>query len=415
MIYGGDGLARLRSDEDPRRGKAVFVPFVLESERVQAALVEEKQGFARARLQRVLELSPHRADPPCPYYFKCGGCQYQHSSYANQLEIKREILRETLRRTAKIEEADIEVDSAEPWNYRNRTRMRVRAVPEFALGYNRFNSHEVMPVRECPISSPAINRCIAAVWKLGEAGKIGGALREIEFFANAEDDRVMIEIYADGAASETLDAVANALPEAEGVYVLPAGGRSGAAQPSGIARGDLIYRTARAQYRVGPGSFFQANRFLTDSLVGLVCDGRSGRRALDLYAGVGLFAVPLARTFDKVTAVESSPPSFADLKHNGPPNLKATFLTTDQYLRDAQGQRADLVVVDPPRSGLSEAVTRALLAVAAPRVTYVSCNPTTLARDLRALLAGGYRVESAHLIDLFPQTFHIESVFQLVR
>ena len=125
-IYGGDGLARLPSPEDPRRGKAVFVPFVLEGERVQAVLVEEKQGFARARLERVLELSPQRTDPPCPYYFKCGGCQYQHSSYANQLAMKRAILSETLRRTAKIEQADIEVHSAGPWNYRNRTRMRVR-------------------------------------------------------------------------------------------------------------------------------------------------------------------------------------------------------------------------------------------------------------------------------------------------
>jgi 23S rRNA (uracil1939-C5)-methyltransferase len=418
MIYGGDGLARLPSAEDPRRGKAVFVPFVLEGERVEAALTEHRSGFSRARAERVLEGSPHRVDPPCPYFYKCGGCQYQHSSYPHQLEIKAGILRETLRRTAKLELAsEIQVHAAHPWHYRNRTRMRVRTAPEFALGYNRLGSRELLPVRECPISSPLINRAIAAVWVLGEAGKIGSAVREIEFFADAEDQRLMLEVYADDVtpANETLNSLAAVLPEAIGILALLTGRETSSREAAGIARKEFIYRTGRAEYRVSAGSFFQANRFLTDTLLGLVCDGRSGRRALDLYAGVGLFSLPLARTFEKVTAVESSPASFADLKHNAPANLKPVFLSTDQYLRDAQGQRADLIVLDPPRSGLSERVIRSLLAIAAPRLTYVSCNPTTLSRDLQALLAGGYQIGTAHLIDLFPQTFHIETVFDLVR
>lgn len=149
-------------------------------------------------------------------------------------------------------------------------------------------------------------------------------------------------------------------------------------------------------------------------MVELVTDGRSGKLALDLYAGVGLFAVPLAKDFERVLAVEVSPSSVADLKHNVPRNVRAVSETAERFLAGHNAQ-PDLVVVDPPRAGLGEKVTRALLRLSAPRITYVSCDPSTLARDLRALLAGGYRIDQIHLLDLFPQTFHIETIVQLVR
>ena len=148
----------------------------------------------------------------------------------------------------------------------------------------------------------------------------------------------------------------------------------------------------------------------------IVTEGRTGRTALDLYAGVGLFSSVLNREFERVIAVESSPTSHADLLYNLPANVKAVRSTTEQYLKKNPEQlRADLVVVDPPRSGLGANVVRALIALGAPRITYVSCDPATLARDLRGLTAGGYQIEQTHLIDLFPQTYHLESVFQLVK
>ncbi|MGB7864612.1 MAG: TRAM domain-containing protein, partial [Candidatus Sulfotelmatobacter sp.] len=153
LIYGGDGLARLPADHRGR-GKAVFVPFVLAGEKIEAALTEEKSGFARAHAEAITEPSPHRVPPPCPHFARCGGCHYQQATYPHQLEIKQEILRENLRRIARLElPCEIQVHPSPPWNYRNRSRLQVRARPDFAAGYFRFASHELLPVEECPISS----------------------------------------------------------------------------------------------------------------------------------------------------------------------------------------------------------------------------------------------------------------------
>jgi 23S rRNA (uracil1939-C5)-methyltransferase len=191
----------------------------------------------------------------------------------------------------------------------------------------------------------------------------------------------------------------------------------------------LNYRTARATYRVSAGSFFQTNRHLTDELVRIVAQGQSGKSALDLYAGVGLFSTALACDIRHIVSVESSQTSTADLSYNLPSNGRAVQATTEQYLaglenseRSGKGavlphtfHTPDLAVVDPPRSGLGERVARALVTLGAPRVIYVSCDPVTLARDLVTLLGAGYRIEQMHLVDLFPQTFHLETVVHLVR
>jgi 23S rRNA (uracil1939-C5)-methyltransferase len=177
----------------------------------------------------------------------------------------------------------------------------------------------------------------------------------------------------------------------------------------------IEYEAGAASYRVSAGAFFQANRFLVDELVRTVTRGAAGRLALDLYAGVGLFATVLARSFAQVIAVEASQTSHRDLRHNAPQEVKAVLATTEQYLGQASGVHPDLVVVDPPRGGLGENVIRGLAKLEAPRFTYVSCDPSTFARDLRQLNGVGYRIEEAHLFDLFPQTFHIESVFHLAR
>ena len=167
LVYGGDGLARMPAD-DQGRGKTVFVPFVLPGEQVEVAVIESRSGFARAKLDTVLTPSADRIAPGCPYFGGCGGCHYQHVNYEAQLRHKADILRETLRRTAKLElQHEIQLHPSPPWNYRNRTRMHVRHTPEFALGYYRHNSRDVLPVESCPISSALINRAIAAVWALG--------------------------------------------------------------------------------------------------------------------------------------------------------------------------------------------------------------------------------------------------------
>jgi len=422
MVYGGDGLSRLPPDERGR-GKAVFAPFVLPEEQVEASLLEQKPGFARARAEKILQPSPHRIEPGCPYFQRCGGCHYQHTTYEHQLEIKAAILKENLRRIAKTGlNQELRVHPSPPWNYRNRTRLKIQTSPEFALAYYRFNSHDLLPIETCPISSPLINHAITSFWQLGHSGKVLKTIREVEFFANADDTALLVEAYCDAEPEvETTEQFASelrqVLPLITGIVFLKSQTADQVSKPATVSgAADLPYKTQTRSYRVSAGSFFQVNRYLTDELVKIVTAGHSGTLALDLYAGVGLFSSVLNREFDNVIAVESSPTSYADLLYNSPANVKAVRATVEQYVNNVNGKlRPDLVVVDPPRSGLGDKVIAGLVALGSPHVSYVSCDPATLSRDLGRLLQSGYRIEQAHLIDLFPQTYHMESVFHLAR
>jgi 23S rRNA (uracil1939-C5)-methyltransferase len=448
LIYGGDGLARLPAD-DRGRSKAVFVPFVLAGEKIEAAIMEEKASFARANATAVVSPSPYRASPSCSHFGRCGGCHYQHASYAHQLEIKKEILRENLLRIAKLElQCEIEVHPSPPWNYRNRSRLQVRTRPDFAAGYFRFASHELLPVEDCPISSALINRGIAALWKSGRGGKAVEGVREVEFFANSDSDgnetRVLVEFLCAPEARRAAvrgwaEELCATMPEMAGVVAFREPQKGIHEHLVTVGAAELTYQTKNAPYRVSAGSFFQTNRFMVDELVRVVTAGCSGEFALDLYAGVGLFSTALACDIRHIVSVESSQTAARDLQYNLSVNGRTVHATTERYLaglgegrvvstaaagRGAFGNgavlpqllhRPDLVVVDPPRGGLGDQVARLLAGVNAPRLTYVSCDPATLARDLVPLLGAGYRIDEVHLVDLFPQTYHLESVLHLVR
>ena|SRR5215472_6792964 len=436
MIYGGDGLTRLPADQHGR-GKAAFVPFVLAGEKIEAAITEQKPGFARAQAQSIIDPSPHRIPPACPYFSRCGGCHYQHASYEHQLEIKRQILVETLRRTAKVDlSVDIQVHPSPPWNYRNRSRLQVRTAPAFQAGYFKTASHDRLAVEECPISSPLINRGIAKLWQSGREGRVPNGIREVEFFVNADDNKMMIEVSttADSkraAFREWGEEFAASLAEITGVVVFretTKGSVKTQEKLVTIGVDYLTYQTQEFAYRVSAGSFFQTSRFLTDELVRIVTAGQSGEVAIDLYAGVGLFSTALGG-IRHIFSVESSQTSSADLSYNLPSNGVAVQATSEHYLAGVEKSgrfgkgtflphslpKPDLAVVDPPRVGLGEGVARMLATLGAPRVIYVSCDPVTLARDLVVLLAGGYRIQQLHLVDLFPQTYHLETVVHLAR
>jgi len=461
LIYGGDGLARIPAAGDQRRGKrapdlpsvgrsgmkTVFAPFVLPGEVVEATLGEERKGFARASVVEVLTPSPARIAPRCPYFGVCGGCHYQHSEYTAQLEAKRQILQETILRGSKLSLPSVEVHSGPEYGYRNRTRMKF-ALPtqqanqrlagdlagaEFALGYYRHGSHELEPVRQCPISSPLINRAIAAMWELAEEAMKYPALREVQFFANHDDSQMLVELFIEHTSSPALlknfaRLLRERLPQIAGVAIFASGAladeldgnlevsrrlsRAGAPHMEGAS--SLVYEVGGRAYRVSAGSFFQTNRFLAGKLVELATANHSGRAALDLYAGVGLFTLPISRNFERVTAVEIAPSSYGDLAANAAvPHIQAVHSTTENYLNAARG-RWDYAVIDPPRAGLGEQAAKSLARLAIPSLAYVSCDPATLARDLSTLLGSGYKVEQAHLVDVFPQSYHIETILHLV-
>jgi 23S rRNA (uracil1939-C5)-methyltransferase len=414
MIYGGDGLAR--SPE----GKTVFLPLVLPGEQVTASIIEEKPGFDRATLNQLLAPSEKRIQPGCPYFASCGGCHYQHTDYQHQLEIKRAILRETFRRTGKFEwQNEIIIHSAEPWHYRNRTRMKLRTGAGFAMGYHRLSSHELLPVENCPISSPVINRVIYHLWELGREQRVPQDIAEIEFFANHDDSALLLEIYGSPQQSEMQEFFRDLtirVPELKGVALFAPPSPSGAVLPElkhSWGEASLSYRAADKTFRVSAGSFFQVNRFLIDELVRTVISDSSGRMALDLYAGVGLFANHLAKRFHQVFAVESAPISASDLQSNAEKSVTVVRAGTEQFLQKSLNLKPDLVVADPPRAGLGEKTSNLLAALRVPKISYLSCDPTTLARDLRQFLNFGYQIQEVHLIDLFPQTFHIETLVLL--
>jgi 23S rRNA (uracil1939-C5)-methyltransferase len=428
-IYGGAGLARIGEGE--LAGKAAFVPLALPGELVEARIVEDKRSFVNAEAESILEASPRRTVPGCPYFGACGGCSYQHAEYAHQLELKTAILREALERARLPHLPPVTAISGQPWSYRNRIRLHTRADP-FALCYRERRSNQLLAVATCPIAAKLLQRAIAAITANGASLRLAELCDEMEIFS-ADENSLLLSCFA-GAShrsskaklSEICLALRQSLPELRGAALIAAPDRARDKRP---ARPDqallqrwgeesLVYQAAGFGYRVSRGSFFQVNRFLVDALVEMVVAERRGRLAWDLYAGVGLFARALAARFERVVAVESSPASSADLRHNlqGTSHRVVQAATAD-FLRKQKPSATppDLVVVDPPRAGLGPAIAAALSQIGPAEIVYVSCDPATLSRDLASLVNSGYDLLTITMVDMFPQTFHLESVAVLAR
>ena len=416
MVYGGAGLAHEEA------GKALFVPFTLPGEVVEARLVEESGGFGEAALVRVVEGSADRVGPGCVHFGDCGGCHYQHASYGAQLEIKRGILLETLERAGLVELPSVKVHaSGEAWKYRNRIRLRVAEVDgELRVGYLRRGSAEFLPVRMCPIAAPLLWRAAEALLKVAAdvvASKWVRAAVEVEFFVAADEIRLQMVLFVEREPGKGFEAMClkmqELVPELVGAGVMVLGPKRQMRAGASWGADGLSYEVVGEKYWVGRGSFFQVNRWLVPELVELVTSGRKGLIACDLYAGVGLFSRALAKNFSEVVAVEAAGGDLAkSFKGKG---KRAVSATTVEFLRGAvlQRDKPALVVMDPPRAGVGSEVCALLARVSAKEMVYVSCDPVTLGRDLKALVDSGYRVVELHLVDLFPQTFHLETVVVL--
>jgi 23S rRNA (uracil1939-C5)-methyltransferase len=414
-VYGGSFLARVD-------GKAVFVPMTLPGEQVRVRITEDKdkRGYAKAEVESLIVTSPERIAPRCPHFGPCGGCNYQHTEYENQLAMKKEILRETLERAGVPAPDEIAVLAAEPWQYRNRIRVGFDA--EGHPGYRSRRSHDLVPIAECPISAPLLVRAALAAGEILARVPVNLRPHEVLLFCNREESALLVTFFVKEPAQLRLESIAVALreriPELAGAE-LASGGRPGH-PPRTLAQWgvpSITYRAAGFNYRVDHGAFFQVNRWLIDQMVERVVGGRQGGLAWDLFAGVGLFAGQLARSFDRVVAVESAPMSTEALAANLAKSTgEAAAASALDFLREsANGTRPDIVVADPPRTGLGEEINHLLGHIGAAQLVYVSCDPATLARDLRALIAGGYALESVTMTDLFPQTFHLETIATLRR
>ena len=361
--------------------QVVFVEYGIPGERVVAVVYKRGRDFAHANAVEVLEPSPDRVEARCPYFGVCGGCQWQHIAYERQLELKRHVVREQLRRIGRFAEQAVSpaVGATDPWGYRN--HMRFSTGPEGELGFVQRGSRRFLRIEHCPIGHPAINETLARF-----QGRARG-LHQVEVRAGVNTGDLVAE------------------PDLLGVSRPDGGGY----------RETLLGR----EFFISMPSFFQSNTAQAEALCRLVeqrLQLRGNEVLLDAYAGAGVFAVLFASKVGRVIAIEEAPSAVADA------GLNCRELTNVRYLEGkvedvlpGLEERPDAVILDPPRVGCHPAAIQALLALSPPRVVYVSCDPATLARDLRLLVDGRYRLSDVTPLDMFPQTFHTECVATLER
>lgn len=386
LVYGGEGLSRVD-------GEVVFTPLVLPGETVEAERGESRKHVQRARLVRIVAPSPDRVEPPCPVFGRCGGCQYQHASYEAQLRFKREILAETLRRVGKIDfdPARIALESAEPLGYRNRTQFHFE---RGRVGYREMSSRRLIAVEQCPIASPRINQLIPQLNRMVRDRRWPDFIESLEVFTDEKQVQWNVLESQQPVAKRFFEWLAEEIP--------------------GTVAGPIEYAVNEDRFQVGGTSFFQVNRFLAPRLADLAIGDARGGTAWDLYAGVGLFSLPLARRFDRVIAVEAGRGAF-DLRHNAERAglaVETVNESVEDLLRRAKSA-PEFVLADPPRAGLGRNAAERLLALCPKTFVIVACDPATLARDL-AILAQGYDIDGIAMVDLFPQTFHLETIVKLV-
>ena len=382
LVAGGDGLGRFE-------GIPIFVPRSAPGDRVRVRLFERKPDYGRAEILELLAAGPGRREPPCPHFARCGGCDLQHLEDGVQTRLKSEALLETLRRISGVPVPEPSaVVTGQAWAYRLRTQLHTRGVHGgFEVGYFARRSRDLVAVASCPVLAPPLEK-------------------ELGTLARRLPDR----------APSRLD-----LACGDGAQV------SYAPLVEGLPHGELKRRIGSFEYRFDARCFFQGHAGLLEELVEVVVGPSTGGSAADLYGGVGLFALPLARRYDRVVMVEGDRiatrfarknaranfPDFTDSTVGGK-GLAIVGQAVETWVAAGLAESFDRIVVDPPRDGLSAAVRRLLVERPPRRLTYVSCHPAALGRDLREL-SQVFAIESLVLLDLFPQTGHMEAVLQLTR
>ena len=397
LTYGGDALGRLPD------GRAVFVPFALPGEKVRLRLVEEKRGHARAELLEVIEASPQRIVPPCAHFGLCGGCHYQQLPYPAQLSAKREILREQLQRIGGLAHPPLQepVGCAQAFHYRNHIQFHL--TPEGKLGYHKSRSNEVLAIQECHLPEPPLDE----LW------------RQLDFEALLELERIGLRQGEPGDIQLILESRDPQPPEfsveelaISAVHLSQAGALVLAGSEA------VVFEVLGRAFRVSAGSFFQVNTAMAAAMVEHVLDYLDTKFSLppeaailDAYCGVGLFSAFLAERAGRLIGIEASPSATEDFVANLDEfdHVELYESTVEMALAHLR-VKPDVIVVDPPRTGIEKGALDHLLTLAAPLLVYVSCDPATLARDARRLAEGGYSLEQITPFDLFPQTYHIESI-----
>lgn len=395
--FGGECIGRLPD------GKTIFMPFGIVGERVEIEILEDKSRFARGRIKRVLEASPKRITPRCPHFGECGGCHYQHLAYADQLELKQSIVADQLQRIGKFAEPPLRaiIPSPQEWNYRNTVQFHLS--PAGKVGYQRAGARGVVEIRECHLPLPPIND----LWP------------RLELDPDSGIRRASLRCGADGELLLGLESDSPRPPEFSVDFPLSAV-FLGAEDPVLLSGEDYsLMRIAERPFKVSAGSFFQVNLPQAEAMVEHVLRNlRVDRQAqvVDAYCGAGLFSAFLAPRVGSLTGIELSESACNDFAYNLDEfeNVSLYIGAVEEVLPALKiNPRAALL--DPPRAGLHPAALQSLIAAKPEQIAYVSCDPATLARDLQKLAVSGYKLESVTPFDLFPQTYHVETVVLMSR
>ncbi|PSK84190.1 23S rRNA m(5)U-1939 methyltransferase [Murinocardiopsis flavida] len=391
--------------------QVVFVRHGLPGERVRVVVTEETKRFLRADAVEVIEASPERVEPPCPFAGpgKCGGCDWQHASLPEQRRIKAQVVAEQLRRIAGIER-DIEVEElpGHPDGLGWRTRVRFAVDHEGNAGLRKHRSHELQLIDQCPIGHAEVNR-------LGVPQLDWDSFAEVEAVTSASTADTAVIVTPRGAKLPPL-------PEPKASSAVLRRFKGGRTQPIKGRRG-IRENVGGREWRVSAGGFWQGHPAAAETLTEAVMaalEPKPGETALDLYCGAGLFAGALGEAVGaegRVLGVEGQAEAVRDAQHNLRDLEHARIEKGDvaSQLREWSSLRADIAVLDPPRAGAGKAVVQALVALRPRRIAYVSCDPATLARDLATFAARGYRLDTIRAFDAFPMTHHIECLAVLVR
>lgn len=390
--YGGESFGRLADK------RAIFVPFTLPGEKARVRLLEGKKGYARGEVMEILEPSPDRIKPRCPHFGACGGCHYQHIPYEVQLKAKAEILRDQLVRIGKFSDPPVQPIAAcpHPWNYRNQVQFHL--TPEGKIGFQAPRSHEVIPIQECHLPEEPIN----TIWPLLDMAPIPG-LDRLSVRAGAGEDVLVV---LESSDPEPVELVVDLR-----ISVVHSG-------PGGslvLAGDDFIdIEVSGRPFQVSAGSFFQVNTSMAGLMVQHILENLpipEEATLIDAYCGVGLFSAFLAPHVERLIGIETSAAACQDYGVN-----------LDEYdhvelyeapvgdVLPALKVKPDVILVDPPRSGLDRSSLDGILSLAPESLVYVSCDPATLSRDAHRLNEGGYNLKQITPFDLFPQTYHIESI-----
>jgi 23S rRNA (uracil1939-C5)-methyltransferase len=394
--YGGEAMGRLPD------GRALFVPFSIPGEKVRVRLVEEKRGFARGELEEVVEPSPNRIEPRCKHYQECGGCHYQHMPYKLQVQAKQEILKDQLTRIGKLDPELVEqasqpmVSGAEVWHYRNNVQFHLDE--RGRLGFQAPRTNRLVPIEECHLPEEAISQ----IWEQLELEPIPN-LRKVGLRVGVEDEVILIlESDSDEGVEFELD-----VPMAA-VQLGPNTTHVLSDTPF------LNMSVLEEEFRVSARAFFQVNTAMAEAMVDhilevLPLNHRSV--VLDVYCGAGLFSAFIAPKVTRLIGIELDPFAVDDFVYNldAYEHVEVYQAAAEEVLPELD-VHPDIVLVDPPRSGLGREALDAILKMAPQTIAYVSCDPATLGRDAKRLQAGGYRLVQVTPFDLFPQTYHIESI-----